>query len=154
MEKDIKIIIKYLLFKKELNRKYNFPKLFKNCYLINVIIWSKYKCFPFYKKLIDIVEEETKNLTPINNKPINSNESLINKIYESLVKLFKSNKELYESKNIDSVQSYLDKQINFEITMDYKNLNEKSIYYPTNFEIVDQYTLDDMIKRKGIQNKK
>ena len=150
--KDIKILIKYLLFKKELNRKYNFPKLFKNCYLINVIIWSKYKSFLFYKKLIDIVEEETKNLTPINNKPINSNESLINKIYESLVKLFKSNKELYESKNIDSVQSYLDKQINFEITMDYKNLNEKSIYYPTNFEIVDQYILDDMIKRNVIQN--
>ena len=59
--KDIKILIKYLLFKKELNRKYNFPKLFKNCYLINVIIWSKYKFFPFYKKLIDIVEEETCN---------------------------------------------------------------------------------------------
>ena len=152
LEKDIKILIKYLLFKKELIRKYNYPKLFKNCYLINVIIWSKYKFFPFYKNLIDIVEEETKNLTPINNKPINSNESLINKIYESLVKLFKSNKELYESKNIDSVQSYLDKQINFEITMDYKNLNEKSIYYPTNFEIVDQYILDDMIKRNVIQN--
>ena len=151
LEKDIKILIKYILFKKELNKAYNCSKVptyykkFSNCFLINILVFYKYKSYKFYEKLMNLVEEESKNLKPINNSPISLNEPVINKIYSSLIKLFISNKELYDEKQINSVASNLNTNIqNCQIIMGAKNLNEKTLDYPDNFEIIDQFVFDDM----------
>ena len=94
---------------------------------------------------MNLVEEESKNLKPINNSPISLNEPVINKIYSSLIKLFISNKELYDEKQINSVASNLNTNIqNCQIIMGAKNLNEKTLDYPDNFEIIDQFVFDDM----------
>ena len=69
LEKDIKIIIKYILFQKELQNNINISKtsssykLFPNCYLINSCLSYKYKQFFFYQTLNNIINEELK---PVN----------------------------------------------------------------------------------------
>ena len=62
LEKDIKILIKYILFKKEIQESINISKKesiyksFQNCYLINMILFLKYKKFFFYQELINIIK--------------------------------------------------------------------------------------------------
>ena len=68
LEKDIKILIKYILFKKEIQESINISKnesiykSFQKCYLINMNLFLKYKSYFFYQELIDIISTETVDL--------------------------------------------------------------------------------------------
>ena len=58
-------------------------------------MWSKFKSYIFYETLIEIIEEESKNLRPVNNKKSNDyNDVLINKICSSLINKCTINPEL------------------------------------------------------------
>ena len=61
LEKDIKILIKYILFKNEFIKEYNCSKVtsyyrtLNNCYLINVVVIYKYISYKFYIILKNII---------------------------------------------------------------------------------------------------
>ena len=147
LEKDIKILIKYILFQKELKGAIKCSKIsfkyFPNCYLTNIILWCKYKSHFFYEKLNNIIEDKTKNNPkPINNKSINLNETLINDIFSSIKLLIQNSDSKYESHSNKIIQA-LDDQKKFGIIFH----NYSFIKYPTNFEIIDEFIYEDLLKR-------
>ena len=135
LEKDIKILIKYILFQKELKGAIKCSKIsfkyFPNCYLTNIILWCKYKSHFFYEKLNNIIEDKTKNNSkPINNKSINLNEALINDIFSSIELFIQNSDSKYESHSNIIIQA-LNDQKKFEIIFE----NYTFIKYPTNFKL-------------------
>ena len=106
-------------------------------------MWCKYKNHFFYEKLNNIIEDKTKNNPkPINNKSINLNEALINDIFSSIKLLIQNSDSKYESHSNKIIQA-LDDQKKFEIIFH----NYSFIKYPTNFEIIDEFIYEDLIKR-------
>ena len=161
LEKDIKILIKYILFKNNYQQAVNcskspsFYKLFSNCYLINVSIWYKYRSYFFYGKLKNIIEEKTKIIKPINNKSTNLDEALINEIYTSLIKYFITNKDKYDEKQVNAIIASLEKpNYSFEVMSDTHDFDGINILYPNNFEIVDEYVFNDLKNRGNLMSDK
>ena len=153
LEKDIKILIKYILFNKDLkdglviSKIAPFYKLISNCYLTNTTLWYKYKSYFFYQKLINIIEKETKYYKPFNNKAKNSDENLINKIYNSLIEFLSSNQDYYNENQANAVMKNLEVQDKFKITYDNHNYNEILTNFPENFEIIDEFVYQDLLIR-------
>ena len=79
LEKDIKILINYIIFHKELldtiaiSKTSKYFKCYSNCYLNNVTLWHKYYCYQFEKIIITLLDDESKKFKPLNNKPITGN---------------------------------------------------------------------------------
>ena len=151
---DIKIIIKYILFQKKIKEAIdcskieNFYKYFQNCYLTNFFMWSKFKSYIYYQPLIDIIQEETKNLRPVNNKKSSDyDDVLINKICSSLINKCSTNQELYNQDQINNVLKNLEEQKKFNIIFNNSFYNEKLITYPSDFEIVDESIYEDLKQR-------
>jgi len=126
----------------------------ENCYLINIIFISKYKSYPFYEKLINIIREEeaNKNIKTINNESNIQDDALINKLYSSLIKILFITEGLYKEKQINQIMANLQEQKKYEIIYNTYNYNETLINYPSNFEIVNKSIFDDLQKRFGLLN--
>ena len=130
LEKDIKIIIKYIIFIKEIDQEINQSKtgqIYKhNCYLTNKNLWFRYKYYFFYPKVESMIIEEMTNKNNL------LNENLLNKIYSSLMQIFP---DIYNKDKADSDISNIDAQENFEIS------------YPEFFEIIDEGIYKDLKER-------
>ena len=157
LEKDIKILIKYILFKKEfqdtinISKKESIYKSFQNCYLMNMILFLRYKSYFFYQELVNIINEETVNLNQIKDKSLNCDENLINKIFDSLLEIFSSKNDFYKKDVADEITYNLDNINILEIAtnrIDYKGI---SIIYPEFFDIVDGTIYNDLIMRLNIE---
>ena len=159
LEQDTNILIKYILFNKELHDSINisnispFYKRFTNCYLTNITLWYKYKSYFFYQTLNTIAYKEVENSKPFNNHPKNSEEYLINKIYNSLVKFYFTHSDLYNKEQSNIILSDLKIQNKFEIIYENHIYNDILTKYPSNFAIIDEYVYKDLIKRFGTLNK-
>ena len=157
LAKDIKILIKYILFSKEFQESINVSKItqyykhFSNCYLINITLWIKYKCYSFYKTLTNIIDDEAVKFKPINKKykSKTGDENLINKIYSKLLRTFSLNQGLYDEKMAKNVMINLQNQEKNEIIFDCHDYDGNSILYPTNFEIVDEFIFNGLKNRYG-----
>ena len=155
LQKDIGIIIKYIFFQKNLfnaiacSKIDFFYKYFDNCYLTNIIMWYKYKTYFFYQKLNEIIIEQSKALKPINNKSNNVNDNKINEIKSTLIHFLSNNPEFYDEKQANSVISSLQNSKDFELIFNNFDFNEKTVFYPSLIEIIDQFTFDDLIKRNN-----
>ena len=153
IEKDIKILIKYILFNKDLkdglviSKIAPFYKLISNCYLTNTTLWYKYKSYFFYQKLINIIENETKYYKPFNNKTKNSDINLINNIYNSLIDFILLNPDFYNESQAEAVMKNLEVQDKFKIIFDNHNYNEIITKYPENFEIIYEFIFKDLKER-------
>ena len=72
LEKDIKILINYIIFQKELcdsieiSKTSKYFKCYSNCYLTNVTLWHKYHCYQFDKIIITLLDDESKKFKPLN----------------------------------------------------------------------------------------
>ena len=124
-----------------------FYKLISNCYLINTTLWYKYKSYFFYQKLINIIENETINSKPFNNKTKNSDINLINNIYNSLIDFILLNPDFYNESQAEAVMKNLEVQDKFKIIFDNHNYNEIITKYPENFEIIDEFIFKDLKER-------
>ena len=159
---DIKILIKYILFQKKLKEAIECSKIdnfyknfkscfltnFKSCFLTNFLMWSKFKSYIFYETLIEIIEGESKNLRPVNNKKSNDyDDVLINKICSSLINKCTINPELYDEEHINNVIKNLEDQQKFNIVIEGSSYHEKSIFYPKYIEIVDESIYEDLKQR-------
>ena len=152
LEKDIKFLINYILFQKELQNHINRSKTFvsykkiPNCYLINSCLSNKYKHFFFYQTLNNIINEE---LEPVNNdnKSKADDINLINKIYSSLIKLLTQNPDNYNEQlaNVEKLNSITNEK--YEITYNFHNYNNNQVNYPIGFEIVDEFVYNELKNR-------
>ena len=154
MERDIKTLIKYFIFNRELKRIIELTKnenniiykdIFK-CYFINIKWIKEFMNLYLYKKLINYLNQELKIITPLNNNLFNYDENFINYIYGKIpIELFNEFKKI-----MNDIPEKLDDE-NFEIesiTINNNNLND-IISYPINFGIVDQDIYNNLIKRKN-----
>ena len=153
LERDIKILINYIIFQKELqdaitiSKTSQFFKRYSNCYLTNITLLLKYKCYNFYNILISIFHDKAKDLKPFNNKSISGNIDLINTIYDSFKDYPKEHPEYFKEDDINHIKTDLDQQKKFNITSNIISFNEKLIIYPANFEIVDEFIFKELNKR-------
>ena len=153
LEKDIKILIKYILFNKELHDSITISKIspfykhYSNCYLTNITLWYKYKSYFFYQNLNALTDKENKNSKPFNNKPKNSEEYIINKIYNSLTEFYFIHSDLYNKEQSNIIMSNLEIQNKFEIIYENHSYNDVLTKYPSNFAIIDEYVYQGLIKR-------
>jgi len=157
LEKDIKTLIKYILFKKEIQESINISKnesiykSFQKCYLINMNLFLKYKSYFFYQELIDIISTETVGLNTIKDKSSNSDANLINKIYSSLLQKISSKPGFYKKDEANKITSILDNLNILEINTNRIDINEASIIYPEWFDIIDEVIYNDLNKRFNIE---
>ena len=153
LEKDIKILINYIIFQKELrdtiatSKTSKYYKCYSNCYLTNVILWHKYHCYQFEQILITLLDDESKKFKPLNNKPITGNIEIINKIYYSFKEYISIYQEYFKESEINYIKSNLDNQNKFNIIFEDIKYDEKIVAYPTDFEIVDEFVFNELNRR-------
>ena len=153
LEKDIKILINYIIFQKELcdsiviSKTSKYFKCYSNCYLTNVILWHKYHCYQFEQILITLLDDESKKFKPLNNKPITGNIEIINKIYDSFKEYISIYQEYFKESEINYIKSNLDNQNKFNIIFEDIKYDEKIVAYPTDFEIVDEFVFNELNRR-------
>ena len=97
--------------------------------------------------LNNIIDEETKASNEFNNKPKNTDENLINKIYSSLIKFFALNPDNYNENLANTIIANLENQNKFELMFEIFNFNEKEVMYPTYFAIIEEFVFDELNKR-------
>jgi hypothetical protein len=156
LEKDIKIIIKYILFHSQLEKdlktsKNGFYKIIPNCYLINHAWMQTYQFYLFYNDLKKLVETESQHVTPM---PLNNMKKekeniypvyLINVIYSKFIKNFSST---FESENIKKVKWNFENK-KCEIPTSNEPVRDSYVKYPSIFEIVDENIYKDLLNRNG-----
>ena len=153
LEKDIKIIIKYILFHSQLEKdlktsKNGFYKIIPNCYLINHAWMQTYQFYLFYNDLKKLVETESQHVTPMplnNMKKEKENIYLINVIYSKFIKNFSST---FESENIKKVKWNFENK-KCEIPTSNEPVRDSYVKYPSIFEIVDENIYKDLLNRNG-----
>lgn len=149
-EKDIKIVIKYIIFITILKNTIdnsgnkNKYKYLADCYLINANWIIKFNNFFLIEKLKEFMKDVLNNSETINKyyHDINS----VNEIYNNFINKFPEiNKEL----NKDLINSTLEDEKLFEIEEGATSDYSKTILYPKNFIIVNESVYNDLINRKN-----
>ena len=157
LEKDIKIIIKYILFHSKLEKYLNasknkgFYKIIHNCYLINHAWMQTYQFYLFYNDLKKLAEIELKNVTPMPSNNMQKEkdfiypEYLINVIYAKFIKNFS---KPFEKTNLEQVSWNIEHK-KFEISISNEHVRGAYVKYPSIFEIVDENIYNDLVDRIG-----
>ena len=153
MKEEIKVLVKYYIFNKKMIEDIELSKNNKNkgiyytnskYYLINSKFIEAIKEIFCMKEFISFLNYKYKNILPNN-----VDDSLINKMYEELLK-----NDIYKKfeKNFNNIPK-IDENI-IDLKYDTMNINNIIINYPNNFEIIDDNFYKDFIQKNNLNSRK